>query len=395
MTHLNIGSAKSTIACCMILTVCCSSSYAESQIADTSSLSKQLEHQQQQIDNLKLQINSLANAEMLHPALNIGGFFDVTAHTTDNSDHPFDLGGLELDLQFDPLKHIAVSTALVWDGDAAEVAVAVLDYHLYDHEVPARGNIFGETGLHVQFGRFDIPFGIDYNFFAAPDRTNITAPLTTERIQNDGFNGDGLRVYGSWSKLDYALYLTNSLFEDQGTSVGARIGYYPGRDPFRVHNKNQERDFVIGFSFLRDMDSQENVRNELSALDLSWRINIVELTFEGIKLDNKDEIFLPSGSSAGPADESGYNISLLLDFDPAAIFVGYGEWKPDYSAVLDSDDPATSYEVSRLKRLTFGTRYIFDDYLQIKLEYLTHLATSTEEPDFENRRLTFQMVASF
>lgn len=364
-------------------------------------LEKKLELQQTQIDNLNLSISKLSATQESdsessdYGGLDLEGFFDVTAHTTDNTEHPFDLGGLELDIQFDHGENFAVSTALVWEGDAAEVAVAVLDYHVGAHDVPVRGRLFGEPGYHIQFGRFDIPFGIDYEFFGAPDRPNITAPLTTQRIQNDGLGGDGVRAYGTWTQIDYAVYWTNSLFEDNGTSVGTRLGLFPGRDPYSVHNRGSQSDFAVGFSWLYDMDSEEKRRNELYAIDISFRYGFAEFIVEYITLDSINTVDLPLGGSAGPADEQGYNARVLLDFDPVAFYLGYGEWKPEFTAVIDEEDPSISYNVDELNRATIGVRYIYDDYLQVKLEYLSHMDTETAEPDFEKRILTFQLVASF
>ncbi|RDH81277.1 MAG: hypothetical protein DIZ80_14320 [endosymbiont of Galathealinum brachiosum] len=358
-------------------------------------LEQQLKQQQLQINDLKNKNETSEEKISEEPSLELEGFFDVTAHSADNSDHPFDLGSFELDLQFDQNENISVSTALVWDGDAAEVAVAVLDYHANTHNVPTRGRLFGESGYHIQFGRFDIPFGIDYEFFAAPDRPNVTAPLTTQRIQNDGFNGDGIRAYGSISKIDYAVYWTNSLFEDEGNSIGTRIGFFPGRDPYSIHNRETQSDFIVGMSWLYDMDADEEKRNELQAVDITWRYGIVELILEYINLNSVDTVILPGGGSAGPADEQGYNSRVLIDFEPMAFFIGYGEWDPDYTSVLDADDPGVSYAVDKLNRVTIGGRYLIGDYVQIKLEYLSHLETATAEPDFEKRKLTFQMVASF
>ena len=386
--------------CVMLLSICPTMVGAQQTSGGSLSiqLEQQLKNQQIQIDELRQQLENSKQEDHLETeehVLDIAGFFDVTAQSTDNGDHIFDLGGFELDLQFDQGENFAVSTALVWDGEVSEVAVAVLDYHVGSHNVPTRGRLFGEPGYHIQFGRFDIPFGIDYEFFAAPDRPNITAPLTTQRIQNDGFNGDGLRAYGSWSKIDYAVYWTNSLFEDTGNSVGTRLGFFPGRDPFSVHNRDSQSDFSIGLSWLHDMDSDENERNTLQAMDIRWKYDVVELVLEYIKLDNIDTVTLPGGGSAGPADEDGFNSRLLIDFEPISFFVGYGQWKPAFTAALDPEDPATSYSVNKLNRLTIGSRYMIDDILQIKLEYLSHLGTSTAEPDFEKRKLTFQLVASF
>ena len=368
---------------------------------DPHNLQLQLEQQQKQITELQKQLNALPekpdDTGVDHPGntLDIAGFFDFTAHAEKNADSTFSLGGLELDLQYDKVDNFAVSAALVWSEDAAEVAVAVVDYHIYDHDVPTRGRIFNEPGFHLQLGRFDIPFGVDYEYFAAPDRPNVTAPLTTQHILNDGLNGDGVRLYGSWSRFEYALYWTNSVFEDAGSSIGTRIGFLPGKNPYRIHYTESQRDFIIGLSWLRDMDSDENERQTLSAVDLSWTIGFTQLIFEYIKLDTDEVIVLPDTTSAGPATEEGYNIRWIMDFDPTLFYVGYGEWRPDYAATLDPEDDTVSYEVDNLERLTVGSRYVIDDYVQLKLEYFTHLDSASAESGVAKRRLTFQLVASF
>ena len=44
-----------------------------------------------------------------------------------------------------------------------------------------------------RWGRFDLPYGVDYQHFASVDRPNVSAPITTERIQLGGYNSDGIR----------------------------------------------------------------------------------------------------------------------------------------------------------------------------------------------------------
>ena len=116
-------------------------------------------------------------------------------------------------------------------------------------------------------------------------------------------------------------------------------------------------------------------------------LGLVELVFEYINLDSVNMV--------SSDDEKGYNTRLLFDFDPMALFIGYGEWAPNYTTLSDPDDPSISYAVEQLNRVTVGGGYVIGDYLQIKLEYLSHLDTTTGEPDFEKRKLTFQLVASF
>ena len=117
-------------------------------------------------------------------------------------------------------EHYSVSTALAWEDGSADVAVGVIDYHLFNDSAPVRGRIFDEPGFHVQAGRFDLPYGVDYQYFASVDRPSISAPITTERIQLGGYNSDGIRLYGTEGMFDYTLYAVDSLYGDNGSAVG-------------------------------------------------------------------------------------------------------------------------------------------------------------------------------
>jgi len=393
----------------IIFTCLISAPYSFAESVDDENLpekSNYTEQQGQAIEQLKIEVAELKkqldyqtateDSEEEQPsALQLGGFFDINAQASTENGQPFSLGGLELGIQYDQIENLAVSAALVWSEDSAEVAVAVLDYHANSHNVPTRGRLFGEPGYHLQLGRFDIPFGIDYEYFAAADRPNISGPMTTERVQNDGFNGDGVRAYGTWTQFDYAVYWTNSLFEDSGTSIGGRLGYFPGRDPYQIHNKESQSNFLVGVSWLQDMDENDNKRKTLYAMDVSFNYSIASFIVEYMSSDSDDLIFLDSGVFAGENDEKGYNARVLFDLDYTTLFFSYGEWSPEYSHVIDEEEPVLNYSVEDLKRAIVGINYSFDDYLQIKIEYLTHLNTLTEEPGFEKDKLTFQMVASF
>lgn len=377
---------------CLLITQLISASYAEdNQQHQIQELQQQLEKLQLQIDTLSINSESNSHADN---QLTFSGFFDITLHDTRNNDKPFELGGLELDLQYDAAEIFSLSSALVWTDDGAEVAVALLDYHNYDHNVPTRGRLFEEPGYHIQLGRFDLPFGADYAYYAAPDRPNVTAPMTTERILDGGLNSDGFRVYGSHGMLDYALYWTNSSFADDGSNVGTRVGIFPGRNPYRIHRKDQENAFSIGLSILRDMGQDEQVRNRLGALDIYLRLGPTETVIEAIKLNSKNVIELPDNSIAGNADERSYNFSILYDLEPSTVYVRYEKWKPDYNAIPD-ENGVSAVAMDELKRITLGYRNTLAKELLFKLEYYSHMDTRTEESDFVKRRATLQIVAMF
>ncbi|MBE0472239.1 MAG: hypothetical protein IBX55_22365, partial [Methyloprofundus sp.] len=95
--------------------------------------------------------------------LDISGFFDVSAQTQNKSGNTFTLGAVELDLEYSYDDHFAVSSAFVWDGSTAAIGVAVLDFHMFNDSIPARGRIFSGQGFHIQGGGvFQDSFRLNY-----------------------------------------------------------------------------------------------------------------------------------------------------------------------------------------------------------------------------------------
>ena len=153
--------------------------------------------------------------------LEITGFFDFTLQSQDERDSPFEFGALELDLKYAYNKHYAVSTALVWKDDSAAVRAGVIDYHLFVMTLyQCEAASLMKPGFHVQVGRFDLPYGVDYQYFSPVDRPNVSAPITTERIQHGKYNSDGIRLYGTARVFDYSLYVVDSMYGDNGGTVG-------------------------------------------------------------------------------------------------------------------------------------------------------------------------------
>ena len=145
--------------------------------------------------------------------------------------------------------------------------------------------------------------------------------------------------------------ITTFTFADDGSNIGTRIRIFPGRNPYRIHGKEQENAFSLGLSILRDMGQDEQVRNRLGALDMYLRLGPTETVIEAVKLNSKDMMVLPDSSIAGNADEHSYNISILYDLEPSAVYVRYEKWKPDYNAIPD-EDGVNAVAINELKRIS-------------------------------------------
>lgn len=332
--------------------------------------------------------------------LEITGFFDFTLQSQDERDSPFEFGVFELDLEYAYNEHYAVSTALVWEDDSASVGVGVIDYHLFDDSVPVRGRIFDEPGFHVQAGRFDLPYGVDYQYFASVDRPNVSAPITTERIQRGGYNSDGIRVYGTEGMFDYSLYAVDSLYGDNGSAIGGRMAFFPSRNPYQLHHFGTPRFAEVGFSFLVDMDKDYDVRNGVYGFDFTLNYNRFLLVTEWMNRDSYEDVLSGAGVSLGDQDESGFHVTLVTELEdivkqPVYFFSRYDTWDPRYNLILDEEDDTIAYRVNDTKRLTFGVGYRLTELLNVKLEYFDHLGRGTNEPSFDDSGVIVQMTAGF
>ncbi len=332
--------------------------------------------------------------------LEITGFFDFTVQSQDERDSPFEYGAFELDLEYAYNEHYAVSTALVWEDGSADVAVGVVDYHLFGDAVPARGRIFDEPGFHVQAGRFDLPYGVDYQFFSPIDRPNVSAPITTERMQLGGYNSDGVRVYGTGRMFDYTVYAVDSLYGDNGGTVGGRMAFFPSRNPFRLHRFGGARFAELGFSFLRDMDEDYDARDDVYGFDFTLNYDRFLLMTEWMNRDSHNDVLGGAGANLGEQDESGLHVSLVTELgdlvkQPIYLFSRYDMWDPGYSLVLDEDDDTLTYNVNNAKRMTVGLGYRLTGLLNIKLEYYDYLGRGTNEPAFDDNGVVLQVTAGF
>ncbi|MDO9269555.1 MAG: hypothetical protein Q7T96_10665 [Methylobacter sp.] len=359
--------------------------------------------------------------------LDISGFFDVNAKTDNSTDQTFSVGSVEIDLEYNHTDNFAASSALVLCGNSsgadysapaaitcggsgpggigaggAGIAVAVIDYHLFDHSIPPRGRIFNAAGLHVQAGRFDLPFSSDYQNFANSDRETITAPITTSRMQFGGFNGDGVRSYGAWHEFNYSVFWTDAMYANDGTSLGGRLGVSLGKNAYRTHNNTGEG-VEFGVSHLSDLDKNRNIRHSVYGADLSFGYRFLKLQSELMWLNAHNSFVLDNGdgtvSDVGKPDELGYHTTLLADLEsfiryPITAFARYGRWQPHNRIAYDYDG-ATLVAINNVSALTLGLNYKFNDYFRLKFEYTDSLGTSTQERYFDEKLGIAQMVMSF
>ncbi|MDO9106692.1 MAG: hypothetical protein Q7U57_17235 [Methylovulum sp.] len=379
--------------------------------------------------NLSTEVEELKETAQEN-GLKLNGFFDVNAKTDNSSNQTFSVGSIELDLEYDYSDNFAASTALVLCGNSSGIdaasfpsapvavscgssgpggigagpagfAVAFIDYHRFDHSLPPRGRIFNNQGFHIQAGRFDLPFSTDYQNYANKDRVTITAPITTSRMQFGGYNGDGMRSYGSWKLFNYSVFWTDAMYANDGTSLGGRLGVTLGDNTYRSHNANPEG-IELGISHLSDLDYDNNTRNLVYGADLSFGYSIFRLQSELMWLQAQNHFIVDDGISPavdyGHPNELGYHTTLITDLktivkQPIFAFIRYGRWQPQHKVSTDFDGSLVA--VNNVSLLTVGFNYTMNEYMKIKFEYTDSLGTSTQEHYFDRKLGIAQMVVAF
>ena len=367
--------------------------------------------------------------------LDISGFFDINAKTGNPTDQTFSVGSVELDLDYAHDDHFGASSALVLCGNSSGVgsdapsdiscgnsgpgglsgggagfAVALVDYHLFNDRIPPRGRIFNNQGLHIQAGRFDLPFGTDYQNFANKDRITVSAPLTTSRIQNGGYNGDGLRSYGSWNMFNYSLFWTDALYANDGHAIGGRLGISLAKNTYTVHHNRPEailEGIEFGISHLSELNGNNNIRNTVYGADLSLGYGMLRLQNEVMLLQSHQDMFLDADSSIvfnttdtsfGKNRQLGYHTTLIADLEslvkyPLRAFARYSHWQSSQNRGLDFD--GSTVAINDISMLSLGLNYKFSDHLRLKFEYNDSLGSSTAEHYFSKKLGIAQIVMSF
>ncbi|MDH3891197.1 MAG: hypothetical protein OEV49_08945 [candidate division Zixibacteria bacterium] len=305
--------------------------------------------------------------------LEISGFFDVvnTVQTSAEDKNQFGLGQAEIGLA-SPLSDRAVAELAVaynaHDG-LFELGVAVLDINMYEGEQFV-------SSVNIVAGQFDVPFGIDLNYYPSPDRKLVSGPMAVA-MTHDGWNDLGfifnveaaagnLVVYAvngfesSAEVLDEVATLAagEDVFEEIDTSpanaVGTRIGITPVEG------------LEIGGSFANGWNLSG--RPEMSLMGADVQYSVASLDFKGEYISHTVNRSIAKETNSGWYLQSTYNF-------PRAFLTGrYGSFQPD--------------EGDAVGQYTFGAGYAVVDAVELRFETIVH------DHSDENRN-TLQMVASF
>jgi len=208
----------------------------------------------------------------LYSQMEFSGFVDFNYSKQEGGNSSFGIGSLEIDMEREFSKTLSFEGAFVIEDEEISMGQTLL-------------NIKTRNNLNFQIGLIDMPFGLDWKFFATPDRKTITPPITTEKLFDGGWSDIGVNFSGNSGKLNFNFYVVNGFGEDKGSPVnqiqdnnnaktsGARIGFTP--------SKNLE----AGISFMQGPYLDNNNSDLLSrtGFDFSYTSDRLQVKAEYIK----------------------------------------------------------------------------------------------------------------
>ncbi len=146
--------------------------------------------------------------------LEISGFFDVVGNYQSSADDKtsFGLGQAELDIAKELSENISIMTAIAYNNDDGvfELGAAIIDIHLFGSKGEHQGSVFCVKHSGIVVGKFDVPFGIDYNVYASIDRKLVSPPQVCGNT-HEGWNDFGVQFTMNWQYYNFVVYGVNGI----------------------------------------------------------------------------------------------------------------------------------------------------------------------------------------
>ena len=315
--------------------------------------------------------------------IKLSAFGDGLFGPDDQGRKKLDWGALELDLAGEFHENLEAAFAVVSTQEATQLAVGFLDWHPFGGTIAPRGRLWVEKGFHVQVGRFDVPFGSDWQYFASKDSVSISRPFTTSAIMDGGYNDLGIRVLGNDGEVNFNAFALKGF--DEGRLIGGRIGITPLGNPFSLRDGREPKAAEFGLSVLYDMDRFRRKQEVAWATDAEGRMGPFFL--RGEYLWRRRE----ASDQAEGFTKHGWHLTQELGFPegplPTTFFLRY-----ERMSQLSSD-PAPGDE--RDARMALGAAAVLAGIVQVKVEWqhtFQATAATREAPGYSANVLLAQVV---
>ncbi len=207
-----------------------------------------------------------------------------------------------------------------------------------------RSNSFDHIGLSI--GQFDVPFGIDWQHIASPDRCLVTAPLLNEKSINS-WNDVGINMHADLGPINITSFVVNGATD--GFALGGRAAYSPLES------------FELGASYLSQTETNElgskprafgaDIQTITGPLATRMELHYTEDLFEG-DFEAIDTINTHHGFYL----QTNFDLSSILHI-PLVLIGRYDDW----SSINNIDEAS---------RVTLGAAYSIINGFEIRAEYL-------------------------
>lgn len=325
--------------------------------------------------------------------LQLSAFGDVSSSYDDTGKQTIDWGTLELDVEAEFGHDMQAALAFVNEQTGTTMPVAFVDYHTFGGRIAPRGRLWVEKGFHVQVGRFDVPFGNDWQFFASKDSVSISRPLTTELVMDGGYNDKGIRVLGNNGSVNFNAYLLRGL--NEGRLIGIRVGLTPFSAPFSLMTAREPKAFEFGLSYFYDADSSWKKNETGFAADTEVFVDDWSARFEYVARKREPSLGAENGVMRGWHLTQEYT----LDEDetavwPTTIFLRYEQETVEPPEIADLGAEAGD---ARDVRVAAGARTNLggSDVFQLKFEvqhYRDATPATRELPGFGRKLFWFTQL---
>lgn len=276
----------------------------------------------------------------------ISGFFDVNATSHRSSFENVTFGSFELGVARPVGTRAELVGAVVMNDDGAALTAALLDVRLS----PVAKNDDSDV-LRLQIGRFDVPFGNDWQSYASKDRVEISAPLTTTILLGGGFNATGVNLSGKTRIADYSAF---ALRHDAQMLSGGRFGL-------------SARGIRAGVSFMR-LNGMSEGDGQLTGVDAEARIGPLRARAERVERELPDRDTRVAGWHA--TLDATTRIATHVTLAPFLRYDTISAGGPNAFAPIASPD--------RARRFTAGVTTTVAQLFTFKLE---HQRNMSREPD--------------
>jgi hypothetical protein len=294
--------------------------------------------------------------------LEVSGFVDVLGQGQQGEDTAFGMGPFEIDFESEFSSKVSFEGAVVVEGEEVGLGQTLVDFKLLE-----------EDKLGIQVGLLDMPFGIDYQVFATPDRKLVTPPLITELMMDGGWGDVGMNLHGSAPRLNCNVYVVNGMGEESGVpvnqitdnnnskTVGGRLGFSPIKD------------LELGFSYAQGPYLDGAADEALSRIGGDVQFAYERLQIKGEFVKGEEEV-----PAARKNEQEGLYLQLLGKATEKVYGVArYGYWKPKGG--------------DRVTRITIGLGYDLIENVSLRGEY----QINGETPSVDNNLFSLQAVLSF